>query len=105
MVDQRRWWTRIVERSMNVRSNALELVVRLVELDVAVAVGAVAGGGGVWGVSGCDGGKNNQDKATVDLHTVDVGISRFGARILPSGGGEGCPVASVGGNWPDDHRV
>jgi hypothetical protein len=42
MVDQRRWWTRIVERSMNVRSNSLELVVRLVELDVAVAVGAVA---------------------------------------------------------------
>src|SRR5436305_14222109 len=36
---------------------------------------------------------------------LGVGISRFGARILPSGGGEGGPVASMGGGWPDDHGV
>jgi hypothetical protein len=40
MMDQR-WWTRIVE-SINARNNSLEPIVRLVELDVAVAVGAVA---------------------------------------------------------------
>lgn len=40
-MNQRRWWTRIIE-SMNVRSNSLELIVRLAELDVAIAVGAVA---------------------------------------------------------------
>jgi len=34
-----------------------------------------------------------------------VGISRFGPRIVPSRGGEGCPVASMGGSWPDDHRI
>jgi hypothetical protein len=63
MVDQRRWWMRverIVERSMNVRSDSLELVVRLVELDVAVAVGAVA----VAEVVGFD---TNEVAAVVDI--------------------------------------
>jgi len=35
---------------------------------------------------------------------LGVGISRFGARILPSGGGERGPVASMGGGWPNNHR-
>jgi len=36
---------------------------------------------------------------------LKVGISRFGARILPFRGGEGCPVALVGGSWLDNYRV
>jgi hypothetical protein len=36
---------------------------------------------------------------------LGVGISRFGARILPSGGGERGPVASmVVGGWPNNHE-
>jgi len=35
---------------------------------------------------------------------LGVGISRFEARILPSGGGKCGPVASMSGGWPDDHR-
>ena len=34
-----------------------------------------------------------------------VGISRFGAHILPSGSRERGPVASMGSGWPNDHRV
>jgi len=32
-----------------------------------------------------------------------VGASRFGARIVPSRGGQRGPVASMGGGWPNDH--
>jgi len=36
---------------------------------------------------------------------LGVGISRFGARILPSGGGKGCPVASMGRSRPNNHGI
>jgi hypothetical protein len=36
---------------------------------------------------------------------LGVGESRFGARIVPSGGGERGPVASMGARGPDDHGV
>jgi len=36
---------------------------------------------------------------------LGIGISLLSARILPSGRGKGCPVASVCGSWPDDHGV
>lgn len=36
---------------------------------------------------------------------LGVGISRFGARILPSGGVERGPVASIGGGGPNNYRV
>jgi hypothetical protein len=34
---------------------------------------------------------------------LGVGIPRFGARIVPSRGGERSPVASMGGGWPNNH--
>jgi hypothetical protein len=34
-----------------------------------------------------------------------VGISRFGARILPSGGKERGPVTSMGSGWLNNYRV
>lgn len=34
-----------------------------------------------------------------------IGISRIGARIMPSRGGERDPVTSIGSGWPDNHRV
>jgi len=34
---------------------------------------------------------------------LGVGVPRFGARIMPSRGGERGPVASMGSSWPDDH--
>jgi len=34
-----------------------------------------------------------------------VGISRFGAPILLSRGREHGPIASMGGGWPNNHRV
>ena len=34
---------------------------------------------------------------------LGVGISRFGARIVPSRGGKRGPVASMGGGWPNNH--
>jgi hypothetical protein len=38
------------------------------------------------------------------LHAdLGVGVSRFGARIMPSRGGVCGPVASMGCGWPDDH--
>lgn len=56
---------RIVE-SMNVRSNSLELIVRLVELDVAFAVGAVA-------VAAFDGFATNEVAAVVGTGAVTIG--------------------------------
>jgi hypothetical protein len=46
-------------------------------------------------------------KYTLELLEADlrVGISRVGARILPSRGRKGSPVASMGIRWPDYHRV
>jgi hypothetical protein len=35
---------------------------------------------------------------------LDVDISKFEARILPFGGGERGPVASMGGDWSNNHR-
>jgi hypothetical protein len=55
---------RIVE-SMNVRSNSLELIVRLVELDVAFAVGAVA-------VAALDGFNATNEVAAVPVGTGAV---------------------------------
>lgn len=34
---------------------------------------------------------------------LGVGVSRFRACIVPSGGGECSPITSVGGGWPYDH--
>ena len=36
---------------------------------------------------------------------LGVGIPGFGARVVPSGGRERGPVASMGTGWPNNHRV
>jgi hypothetical protein len=44
--------------------------------------------------------KNALELLQADLR---VSVPRFGARIVPSRGGERGPVASIGCSWPDDH--
>jgi hypothetical protein len=34
---------------------------------------------------------------------LGVGVPRFGARIVPSRGGERGPFASMGSGWPNNH--
>ena len=45
--------------------------------------------------------KNTLEPLETDL---GVSISRFGNRIVPSGGGERGPVASMRASWPNNHR-
>jgi hypothetical protein len=44
-------------------------------------------------------------KHTLKLLQADlgVGVPRFGARIVPSRGGERSPVASMSSGWLNDH--